>query len=326
MNSDIFISIIIPTYNRSYYLLQILEKLKKNFLNFKKFEIIICDSLSKDNTESKVNNFINNNMFLPIRYFKITKNIHSLKRNIGLKKAKGKYVIFLDDDCFPEENFVKDYFNLLSKNSDVIYCGTVKYPKGLLEKNFIKYRQSTHFIINKNDANPEVNLPASKIVTMNMASKKNIFIKNKILFNQNFNRYGFEDYEFGFRLISNKFKLVASNPVVYHYDKRLFSSYLNKIRFLGFESMKYLVKLNFAAAKENNFYKLESFILIKAFLNFSIFKNLLLLFQKICIFLDVRFVYFPFIYKLAIASAYLEGCFYRKKYNDTKHINNYWYK
>jgi glycosyltransferase involved in cell wall biosynthesis len=325
MNSNIFISIVIPTFNRSKYLLKILERLKKNFINFKNFEIIICDSLNKDNTEAKVNNFINNNVFLPIRYFKITQNIHSLKRNVGLKNSKGKYVIFLDDDCFPEGTFVKDYFSLLRKNVNAIYCGTVKYPKILLKKNFIKYRQSTHFIIKKNDINFEVNLPASKIVTMNMAFKKTILLKNKIFFNQNFNRYGFEDYELGFRLINNKFKLVASNPVVYHYDERLFSSYLNKIRFLGFESMKYLVKLNFVAAKENNFYKLESFILIKTFLNFGIFKNLLLLFQKICIFLDSRFVYFPFIYKLAIASAYLEGCFYRKRYNDTDRIN-YWYK
>ena len=50
MNSDIFISVVIPTFNRSKYLLKILQKLKNNFLNFKNFEIIICDSYSKDNT------------------------------------------------------------------------------------------------------------------------------------------------------------------------------------------------------------------------------------------------------------------------------------
>jgi glycosyltransferase involved in cell wall biosynthesis len=326
MSSGILISVIIPTFNRSVYLLKILNKLKKNFFNFKNFEIIICDSYSKDNTNIKINNFKKNNLFLPIRYLNIHQNIHSLKRNIGIKFARGKYIIFLDDDCFPDDTFIRDYFSLFTKNSNVIYCGTVKYPKVLLKKNFIKYRQSAHFVINNSETNVESSLSASKIVTMNMGFKKCIFLKKKIYFNNNFNRYGFEDYELGFRLINNKLKLVASKPTVYHYDERSFLLYLKKIKFLGFESMTYLLKLNYSAAKENNFYKLESFFLIRFLLNFSIFKYLLLLLQRICIFLDSRFSYFSFIYKFAIASAYLEGCFYRKRYNDTDNINNYWYK
>jgi len=327
MNSDIFISVVIPTFNRSKYLLKILQKLKNNFLNFKNFEIIICDSYSKDNTEIKINNFKKNNLFLPIQYLNIRKNIHSLKRNLGLRFAKGKYVIFLDDDCFPEDTFVKDYYALLIQNKDVIYCGTVKYPNQLLKKNFIQYRQSTHFIVDKGLDSSLDYLPAKKIVTMNMAFKKDIFTRNKILFNNNFNRYGFEDYELGFRLISNnKFKIIKSSPVVYHYDERTFLMYLKKIKFLGFEGMKYLIKLNFLSAKNNNFYKLENFFLIRFLLNFNSFKDILLLIQKICVFLDKKFVYFPFIYKIAIGSAYLEGCFYRKRYNDKDNINSFWYK
>jgi glycosyltransferase involved in cell wall biosynthesis len=327
MNSDIFISVVIPTFNRSKYLLKILQKLKKNFLNFKNFEIIICDSYSKDNTEIKINNFKKNNLFLPIQYLNIRKNIHSLKRNLGLRFAKGKYIIFLDDDCFPEDTFVKNYYALLIQNKEVIYCGTVKYPKQLLKKNFIKYRQSTHFIVNKGVDSSLDYLPAKKIVTMNMAFKKDIFIRNKVLFNNNFNRYGFEDYELGFRLTSiNKFKIIKSSPVIYHNDERTFFKYLEKIKFLGFEGMKYLIKLNFLAAKNNNFYKLEIFFLSRFLLNFNIFKDILILIQKFCVFVDKKFLYFPFIYKIAIGSAYLEGCFYRKRYNDNRYINSFWYK
>jgi glycosyltransferase involved in cell wall biosynthesis len=326
MNSDIFISIVIPTYNRSVYLLKILEKLKKNFFNFKNFEIVICDSYSKDNTDIKIKNFKKNNLFLAIQYLNIPQNIHSLKRNLGVKSAKGKYIIFLDDDCLPDDTFVKDYYSLFIKNDDIIYCGTVKYPKELLKINFVKYRQSTHFIGNKHFGTDTHNLSPSKIVTMNMGFKKSIFIKNKIFFNKNFNRYGFEDYELGFRLAQYKFKIIKANPVIYHYDTRSFLMYLKKIKFLGFESMKYLVRLNFLAAKNNNFYKLENFFLVKFLLNFIIFNNALVLTQKICVFIDRQFIYFPFIYKIAIGSAYLEGCFYRKRYNNKEYINNYWYK
>jgi glycosyltransferase involved in cell wall biosynthesis len=326
MNTNIFISIVIPTFNRSAYLLKILQRLKNNFLNFRNFEIIICDSFSKDNTFIKINNFAKNNLFLSIRYFNINKNIHSLKRNIGLKFAKGKYIILLDDDCFPEDTFVKDYYSLLIKDKNLIYCGTVKYPKELLKKNFVKYRQSKHFIIDKGSDSSRNYLPARQIVTMNMAFKKDIFEKNKILFNKGFNRYGFEDYDLAFRLANNKFKIVKSSPVVYHNDQRTFQNYLNKIKFLGFEGMKYLIKLNFLAAKNNNFYKLESFFFNRFLLNFKIFKDVLLSIQNMCIFLDKKFIYFPFIYKLAIGSAYLEGCFYRKRYNNKDYIYSSWYK
>ena len=120
MSHDIFVSIVIPTFNRSVYLLKILEKLKKNFINFKNFEIIICDSHSKDNTNIKINTFKNNNLFMPIRYLNIQKNIHSIKRNIGIKLAKGKYIIFLDDDCLPDNTFIKfnSLFRLFSDNSN----------------------------------------------------------------------------------------------------------------------------------------------------------------------------------------------------------------
>ena len=100
---------------------------------------------------------------------------------------------------------------------------------------------------------------------MNMAFNKRLLLKNNLLFNEKFNRYGFEDYEFGFRLINSGFKIVKSHPVVYHYDLRNFELYLKKIKFLGFESMKYLININFPAAKNNNFYKLENFFLVKLF-------------------------------------------------------------
>ena len=90
--------------------------------------------------------------------------------------------------------------------------------------------------------------------------------------------------------------------------------------------MKYLIKLNFLDAKNNNFYKLEIFFLSRFLLNFNIFKDILIMIQKFCVFVDKKFLYFPFIYKIAIGSAYLEGCFYRKRYINKYYICNYWYK
>jgi len=55
MKNNFFISVVIPTYNRSKYLLKILDILKSNSINFHRFEVIICDSFSKDHTKTKIN-------------------------------------------------------------------------------------------------------------------------------------------------------------------------------------------------------------------------------------------------------------------------------
>ena len=44
---------------------------------------------------------------------------------------------------------------------------------------------------------------------MNMAIAKSNFPYNKKLFNEKFNLYGFEDFEFGCRVIDNNFKIIA---------------------------------------------------------------------------------------------------------------------
>ena len=108
------ISIIIPTYKRPIYLKKILNCLISNYLNFKFFEVIICDSDKSLRNKLIINEFRKKRLF-KISYFNLDRNNHSQKRNLGIKKAKSNFLIFLDDDCFPEKTFVKDYFKILKK-------------------------------------------------------------------------------------------------------------------------------------------------------------------------------------------------------------------
>jgi glycosyltransferase involved in cell wall biosynthesis len=329
MNFPIFISVVIPTYNRSIYLSKILNILKKNFKNFKFFEIIICDSDSKDCTKKEVIFFQKNNAHMYISYINLKKNNHSMKRNIGIKKARGKYIVLLDDDCFPEENFLRQYYYLLERfkyKKKNIYCGSVKYPKFFLKDNFVKYRKSRHFVVNKKYSYNTYNLTAKNIVTMNMAFNKEIILKNKILFNEKFNKYGFEDYEFAFRLINSGFKLFPSSPLVFHCDSRSFQKYLFKLKFLGFESASFLAKLNYPAAINNNFYKLEKNFIIKILIKNKLFRIFLEIFEKLALKIDKNFIYLPLIYKYAFAGAYLQGCISKFDKNISQNIKYQWYK
>lgn len=89
-------SIIVPVYNVEKYLTKCLESLINQ--TYKNYEVIIvCDKCS-DNSEKIVDNFVN----LHSKFKKIYAEHTGLSkaRNIGVKKAEGQYILFLDGDDY----------------------------------------------------------------------------------------------------------------------------------------------------------------------------------------------------------------------------------
>ena len=100
------VSIIIPTFNSG----KSLELCLKSILNqsYKNIEIIIVDAFSKDNTKRIAKKFGAKLFF--------SASERSLARNFGAKKAKGKFVLFVDSDMELTPNVVAEcvklsYFN-----------------------------------------------------------------------------------------------------------------------------------------------------------------------------------------------------------------------
>ena len=118
------ISVIIPTYNRPELLKKIISSIAKSTISN---EIIICDCGSTIHSKTKIKQLIIDHEYHKIKFFDVGANIHSKKRNAGLKEAKSKYVVFLDDDCIPEKRFLENYYLILEKykNKNFIFCGTV---------------------------------------------------------------------------------------------------------------------------------------------------------------------------------------------------------
>jgi len=108
---DKFISIVIPTYCRPYYLKQLLDSISEHADMY--YEVIVCDDGSPQifrdevyKMTDKVSLYIVNNGWnagLPT----------SANRVISL--ASSKYVLFLNDDCFFVEKCFKEMCDVLSK-------------------------------------------------------------------------------------------------------------------------------------------------------------------------------------------------------------------
>lgn len=87
------VSIIVPTFNRAEMLKETLDSIFKQTIQ--DFEIIIVDNCSVDDTGSIVKSYKDQR----IKYFKNQNNgILAINMNYGMKKAKGKYIAFCDDD------------------------------------------------------------------------------------------------------------------------------------------------------------------------------------------------------------------------------------
>ncbi len=87
------VSVIVPTYNRADMVKRAIQSILDQ--SFDNYEILIIDDASTDNTEETIKKMDNDK----IVYVGLEKNVGQCRaRNIGIRKAKGKYIGFLDSD------------------------------------------------------------------------------------------------------------------------------------------------------------------------------------------------------------------------------------
>ena len=91
-----FISVIIPTYNRPEQLINCLKSLKKQILPREDWEVVVVD----DGSPQELYNLIENeSLNYNWKYSRQNNSGPATARNKGAQLAKGKYLAFIDDDC-----------------------------------------------------------------------------------------------------------------------------------------------------------------------------------------------------------------------------------
>lgn len=129
--SDIKVSVIIPVYNVEKYLRQNLKSIAQQTL--KEIEIICVDDGSTDSSYKIIEEFAaKDSRFIPVKQ----KNGGAgAARNNGLRRARGKYLSFLDSDDFFEPNMLEEAYKKAEEtkadfvvfNSDQYYEDNKEY-------------------------------------------------------------------------------------------------------------------------------------------------------------------------------------------------------
>jgi glycosyltransferase involved in cell wall biosynthesis len=119
MNTDIFFTVVIPTYNREHIIPATLHSLV--IQSFRNFEVIVVDDGSNDNTGDVVK-ALNDDRFI---YVWKENGERAAARNYGGRMARGQYILFLDSDDFLHPDALLSVFNeiTLRNKVDFLVCG-----------------------------------------------------------------------------------------------------------------------------------------------------------------------------------------------------------
>jgi glycosyltransferase involved in cell wall biosynthesis len=118
---NVQLSIVVCTFNRSFYLQRCLDSLVAQKVNRNFFEILIIDNNSSDDTKSIVGRYAKK--YLNIKYFFEKKQGLSYARNRGWREVGGTYVAYIDDDAIASKNWIKEILIFLKKHPDIEVFG-----------------------------------------------------------------------------------------------------------------------------------------------------------------------------------------------------------
>ena len=110
-----FFSIIIPTYNRPEKLADCLESLSHLDYPCDQFEVIVVDDGSKTSLQHVVGCFSDQ---LDVTLLTQTNAGPAAARNAGAKRAKGEFLVFMDDDCTPFPDWLRKLANRFAEIPD----------------------------------------------------------------------------------------------------------------------------------------------------------------------------------------------------------------
>ena len=143
------ISIIIPVYNVEKYIDDCIISILNQTL--KEIEIIIIDDNSLDDSIKIAEEYMNKDNRICI-YKTPTNSGAGPARNIGLDKATGKYIFFIDpDDMLADDNTLQKMYEIAEKNACSTVCANIKVVgKDSHYKNYGELQDYNGYNVRKN--------------------------------------------------------------------------------------------------------------------------------------------------------------------------------
>lgn len=124
------ISVIMPLYNNEKYVIEAIKSVINQ--TYKDWELIIINDASTDNSKFVVQNFLEKEKDNRLIFIDLKENKGvSFARNLGMRKAKGEYISFLDSDDFWDKNFLNELYRKIKEtNGKLVYSKFAYFYNG----------------------------------------------------------------------------------------------------------------------------------------------------------------------------------------------------
>ena len=200
------ISVVIPSYNRWSTLRLGLSKLRETRLPPETYEVIVSDSQSEDDTLRELQQLKASWQNLKVVVARNSGKAQA--RNRGIYTASGKVILFMDADMIPERGFIEKHLKFHRESnfsSKIALLGLEVRVNDLAEleeasvsvERFLK-RKPYRASVKLSSMIPRI-LPWYRTITGNLSLSRKALIQAG-LFDERFERYGYEDLEMGYRL------------------------------------------------------------------------------------------------------------------------------
>ncbi len=211
LGETVFLSIVIPTYNRLPILEKCLRALEAQELSqenyIKGYEVVLVDDGSTDGTLNWL--ALHKDEFTHLRCFEQDHAGPAAARNLGVEKAQGDTIIFIDSDLVVLSNFLQAHTNALLQGREKLGSDRFfTYGAVINTCNFTNPTAEPYKI---------TDFSAAFFATGNVAIPKH-WLEKAGLFDTGFQLYGWEDLELGVRLKKLGLQLIKCPEAVgYHW-------------------------------------------------------------------------------------------------------------
>ena len=255
-------SVVLTTYNRNDYIIEALKNVVSQSL--KPNEIIIVDDNEKNKLD--INNLKKKINFKNIKILLLYTNNSgpSFARNFGVKKSSQKFIAFLDDDDFWENNYLEESKKKI-KDFKVLVTHFKVFNNSDIQRNYTSGKKFSNNYYNQNYYIKNIGMLASNLII-----EKEFFYK---IGKYDENLLGSEDKDLLIKIVNSKHKICINNKTLVNY--RIHS----KTQASGKNNFHYLQvfgKINFYKKyfyQMNLYTKIRMFIQIIYFYTFYKIKN-----------------------------------------------------